>query len=222
MRSSGLGGAAAAAFAAVAAAAAYETPLERRTLEQALDIANSAIQSAHAAYHADYRFHVLSPPVDFVEVVTPFRRVVLSAETNARTGRRMFGQREALAALQPDPDRLEVFVELTFHPMNTLIGVPAYDVDLAPSGAPAPRVAAATIDRLPRYGARIDDPSYLFPYPPTLTPRLATGSAPLLGGTMIARFAGADVDPKGVYAVVVKEGKRELGRTRPVDLSRLR
>lgn len=214
----------AAAIAALASVvvAAYETPLERRTVEQALDIANSALQSSHVAFHGDYRFHVLSPPVDFVEVVTPFRRVVLSAETTARTGRRMFGQREALAALQPDPDRLELFVELTFHPMNTFIGVPAYDVELAPAGAPAPRVAAATIDRLPRYGARVDDPSYLFPYPPVLTPRLASGSAPLLGGTVIARFHGAAVDSKGVYAVVVKDGRQEIGRTRRIDLSQLR
>jgi hypothetical protein len=201
---------------------AYEVTLAQRDLEQAFEIAHSTIQSTHLAFHANYRFHVLTPPVDFVEVVTPFRRVVLSAETQLRTGRRMFGQREALAALQPDPDRLEVFVEVTFHPMNTLIGVPEYDVELAPAAARATRVRAGTIDRLPRYGARVDDTSYLFPYPYTLQPRLASGSAPLLGGTLVARFHGDTVDGNAVYEVVVRDGAKELGRTRPIDLSRLR
>jgi hypothetical protein len=201
---------------------AYDATLERRDLEQALAIAHSTIESTHLAFHADYRFHVLTPPVDFVEVVTPFRRVVLSAETAVRTGRRMFGQREALDALQPDPERLEVFVELTFHPMNTFVGVPAYDVELAPVGAPRPRVPAGTIDRLPRYGVRLDDTSYLFPYSSTPRPRLATESEPLTGGTLVVRFQGEGIDANGVYEVVVKDGNKEIGRTRPIILSRLR
>jgi len=210
------------AAAATISVRAYGVTLERRDIEQAFEIAHSTIASAHLAYHADYRFHVLTPPIDFVEVVTPFRRLVLSAETALRTGRRMFGHREAHDALQPDPERLEIFVELTFHPMNTYVGVPAYDVELAPIGAPRPRVSAGTIDRLPRFGARMDDASYLFPYPYTLQPRLASGSEPLVGGTLVARFPGDAIDARGVYEVVVKEQKKEIGRTRPINLARLR
>ena len=222
MKPSAVAGAAIVVAAATIGVAAYEATLERRDIEQAFEIAHSTIQSTHLAFHADYRFHVLAPPVDFVEVVTPFRRVVLSAETALRTGKRMFGQHEAPEALQPDPERLEVFVELTFHPMNTFIGVPPYTVELAPVGAPHPPVPASTIDRLPRFGARVDDSSYLFPYPYTLQPRLVTGSEPLVGGTLIARFQGDTIDARGVYEVVVKEGNTEIGRTRRISLSGLR
>lgn len=202
--------------------AAIELTLDRRTIEQALDIAHSTIQSTHVRFHADYRFTVARAPIDFVEIVPPFRRVVLAAETEQRLGRRMFGQQEALAALQPDPDRVEVYVELTFHPMNTFIGMPEYDVELLPVTTSGARVQPATIDRLARYGPRMDDSHYPFPYPYTATPRAPAGSQPLLGGTLIARFNGALLDPKGVYEIVVKDGEKELGRTRRIDLLRLR
>jgi hypothetical protein len=214
----------AALLAAVAGlpAGAIELTLDRRTIEQALEIAHSTIQSTHVRFHADYRFTVARAPIDFVEIVPPFRRVVLAAETEQRLGRRMFGQQQALAALQPDPDRVEVYVELTFHPMNTFIGVPEYDVELQPVTPSGARIQPGTIDRLARYGPRLDDSHYPFPYPYTVAPRVPAGSQPLLGGTLIARFSGALLDPKGVYEVVVKEGEKELGRTRRIDLLRLR
>src|SRR5918992_462061 len=90
-------------------------PLDHLAIQDALTIANSSFDSTHRRFHADYRFPVNRPPVDFVSVVSPFRRLVLAAETQERLGQRMYGQREALAALQPDPDRFEVYVELTFH-----------------------------------------------------------------------------------------------------------
>jgi hypothetical protein len=203
-------------------ASAIEMALDRRALEQALEIAHSSIQSTHVRFHADYRFTVAKAPIDFVEIVSPFRRLVLSAETSFRQGRRMFGQREALAALQPDPDRVEVYVELTFHPLNTFVNVPEYDVELAPVGATAARVKPATIDRLPRFGPRVEASSYPFPYPYPVAPRVPAGTEPLLGATMIAHFQGETIDPAGVYEVVVTDGGNELGRTWRVDLAKLR
>jgi hypothetical protein len=201
---------------------ALERTLDRRAIEEALDIARSTIQSIHRRFHADYRLPVAKPPIDFVEIVTPFRRVVLAAESDLRLGRRMFGQREALAALQPDPQRIEVFVELTFHPMNTFVGVPAYDVELRPVFASGTPLQPGTIDRLPRFGPRMDDADYLFPYPYVVAPRVPSGTEPLLGGTLISRFNGAMIDPKGIYEVVVKDGTSELGKTPRIDLLRLR
>jgi hypothetical protein len=211
-----------AAVAATVPARAIETSLDRRAIEQALYIAHSSIQSTRFQFHADYRFTVAKPPIDFVEIVSPFRRLVLEAETSFRQGRRMFGQREALAALQPDPDRVEVYVELTFHPMNTLVNIPEYDVELAPVGASGERVRPGTIDRLPRFGPRLEGESYPFPYPYPVAPRAPAGTEPLLGGTLIARFHATGIDPKGVYEVVVRQGQQELGRTWRVNLAQLR
>lgn len=203
-------------------AGAIELALDRRAIEQALYIAHSSIQAEHFRFHADYRFTVAKSPVDFVEIVSPFRRLVLEAETSFRKGSRMFGQREAMAALQPDPDRVEVYVELTFHPQNTLLNVPEYGVRLVPLGAAGAGIQPGTIDRLARYGPRVNDASYPFPYPYPVAPRVPTGTEPLLGGTLIARFHGNTVDPQGVYEVVVVDGAQELGRTWRVDLAKLR
>jgi hypothetical protein len=206
----------------VVPASAIELALDRRAIEQALYIAHSSIQAEHFRFHADYRFTVAKAPVDFAEIVSPFRRVVLEAETSFRRGARMFGQREALAALQPDPDRVEVYVELTFHPQNTFINVPEYGVQLVPFGRAGGAIQPGTIDRLARFGPRVDDASYPFPYPYPVAPRVPTGTEPLLGGTLIARFHGDTVDPRGVYEVVVMDGEKELGRTWRIDLGKLR
>lgn len=203
-------------------AGAIELSLDRRAIEQALYIAHSSLEADHFRFHADYRFTVARSPVDFAEIVSPFRRLVLQAETAFRQGARMFGQREALASLQPDPDRVEVYVELTFHPMNTFINVPEYGVELLPLGRAGAGIQPGTIDRLPRFGPRVDNSSYPFPYPYPVAPRVPTGTEPLLGGTLIARFHGNTVDPQGVYEVVVRDGEKELGRTWRVDLAKLR
>jgi hypothetical protein len=196
-------------------------PLDLVTIQEALTIANSSVQSTHQRFHADYHVAVNRPPVDFMSIVSPFRRVVLTAETEARLGRKMFGQREALRALEPDPERLEVFVELTFHPHNTLIGVPDYAVELEPVGGTASTVLPQEIRRLPRFGPRLEADRYPFPYPYTGVPRSPSGSDPLQGGTLIARFEATRLDVKGSYAVVVRDGPREAARVR-VDLGRLR
>jgi hypothetical protein len=209
------------ALALVLVAGGVVMPLDHRTIQDALTIANSSIESTHRRFHADYRFPLNIAPVDFVSIVSPFRRLVLTAETAERLGHRMFGQREALAALQPDPDRLEVYVELTFHPHNTFIGVPEYTIELEPMTTRGPTVAPAEIERLPRFGARLDDASYPFPYPYPVGPRMPAGGEPLRGGTLIARFPGNRLDPNAGYTVIVRDGTRELARTR-VDFGRLR
>ena len=215
--------AALAAIAAVSAGAAgaVELTLDSRAIQEALWIANHSLDSEHRRFHADYRFAVNAAPVDFLSIVTPFRRVVLAAETEVRLGRRMFGQREALGALQPDPQRVQIFVELSFHPLNTFVNVPEYTVELAPASGRGPSIPAAHVDRLPRVGPRFDAPWYPFPYPYSAGPGVPSGSGPLLGGTLVARFDGEALDPEGVYLVSVKDGRAVLGRAR-VDLARLR
>lgn len=198
-----------------------ELTLDSRAIQEALWIANHSLESAHRQFHADYRFDVNTAPVDFLSIVTPFRRLVLAAETELRLGRRMFGQREALDALQPKPQRVEIYVELSFHPHNTFVAVPEYTVELLPAAGRGGAIPAEDIDRLPRFGPRHDAAWYPFPYPYSAGPAVPSGSGPLLGGTLIARFDGETLDPKGVYQVIVKDGKTTLARAR-VDLGRLR
>ncbi len=208
-------------IAAVGAGGAMELMLDVRAVHDALWIANHSLEAEHRRFHADYRFQVNTAPVDFISLVTPFRRLVLAAETAARLGRRMFGQREALEALHPEPQRVEVYVEMTFHPLNTFVGVPEYRVELLPAATRGVAVLPAHIDRMPRHGPRLDNPSYPFPYPYSAGSSAPAGSGPLTGGTLVARFDGAALDPKGLYHVVVKDGTTELGRAR-VDFAKLR
>lgn len=207
---------------ALALALGLLLPLDHLAIQDALRIANSSLETTHRRFHADYRFPVNTAPVDFVSVVSPFRRLVLTAETEERLGRRMFGQREALAALHPDPDRFEVYVELTFHPHNTFVGVPDYAIELEPLSFRGPAVVPDAIDRLPRFGPRVDEPWYPFPYPYPMGPKVpSSGAEPLAGGTLVARFAGEALNPKAVYASVIRDGARVLARAR-IDLARLR
>lgn len=206
---------------ALAMGALIEQPLDRRAIDEALLIANSSSETAHLRFHADYRVPVGTAPVDFVSIVSPFRRLVLGAESENRLGRGLFGQREALALLAKYPEGLEVYAELTFHPLNTFVYVPEHTVVLEPVSFRGPVVEARGTDRLPRFGPRVDDRWYPFPYPFPTNQRVPTASEPLLGATLIARFATEDVDPRAIYSVVVKDGPKELGRAR-VDFARLR
>jgi hypothetical protein len=191
-----------------------------RALTEAVDIGQSRIGSLRTKFHEPYRLHVQRAPVDYIDVVTPFRRVVLAAEAGARRGDRMFGQREARAALAESPGQIDLRVELTFHPQNTFIGVPAYQVRLLPAIATTASPEARDVSYVPRFGPRIEGVPLPFPYP-TTSPGLPGGGQPLTGGTIVVRLDGATLDPNGLYDVLVVDGKTELARSR-LDLRALR
>jgi hypothetical protein len=156
-------------------------------------------------------------PLDYIDVITPFRRVVLAAETGMRSGQRLFGQREALAVLGDTPARLELRLELTFHPLNTFIGVPGYTVSLV-NGAGTP-IAPQMIERIPRFGPRVEGV-------PQVSATAGVGvkagpSQPLLGGTIVVVFDGSVLEPRGSYDIVVKDGGQTIAFAE-LDLGRLR
>jgi hypothetical protein len=196
-------------------------PVDYVAIQEALTIANSSFEAEHRRFHAEYHLPVNSPPVDFMSIVTPFRRIVLTSETDARLGRRRFGQKEALGALQPYPDQIEIYAELTFHPHNTFLGVPNYTIELQAASRGASVILPREVERLPRFGSRIESPWYPYSYPFREAPGLPSRTDTLLGGTLIARVPGSSVDPKGRYDVMVKDGTRELARAR-AELERLR
>jgi hypothetical protein len=199
-----------------------DLPLDHRAIQEALDIAHTSFERTRTRFHADYRFAIGRAPVDFIEIVTPFRRVVIAAETRARTGSRMFGQREALEALKSEPERVELYGELTFHPLNTYVGVPDYGVTLKSTRPGTAPIRPAAIDRIPRFGPRVEGQPLPYPLPYPIPPRVPSAGQPLSGGTLIAAFDGRQLDPKGLYdAVVSDERDKELASVR-IDLSRRR
>ena len=196
---------------------AVQMTLDARAVSEAIAIGQSRVDADRARFHAPYRIPVNKPPIDFVEVVTPFRRVVMHTESRARVGDRSFGQRQALELLNATPAELDIWVELTFHPLNTYVGVPPFEVLLADrSGV---RIPPRAFERLPRYGARVDGEPSRLAVPGGIA--LPGGSQPMLGGTIIAQFDGGPINATGVYDVLIVEGKAEPARVR-VDLGRLR
>ncbi len=204
-------------FAATASLVSFERTLDPRTLSEAIDLGQSRIDDLRSRFHAPYHVEVGRAPVDYVEVVTPFRRVALEAEARTRAGERLFGQREALATLGTEPSRVDIVVEMTFHPLNNFIGVPDYAVTLR-ALVDAPPLLPRQISRIPRYGPRL---SAARPYPYSAATQVPKGSQPLLGGTIVATFDGLALDAQGTYWAVVSDSDKELARAR-VDFAKLR
>jgi len=205
-------------FAASAGVVAFEPALSLQSLSEAIDIGQSRIDDVRSRFHAAYRIDVMQPPVDYIEVVTPFRRIALEAEAHAHAGDRLYGQHDALALLGDDPARVDIVAELTFHPLNNFVGVPDYSVTLRPI-PDGPPLLPQRISRFPRFGPRLSGTP--LPYPYTVAPPAPNGSQPLLGGSLVATFDGKTLDPQGTYWVVVSDQAKELARAR-VDFSRLR
>ena len=210
---------AAAVIAVLASASlgAVQMTLDRRAIEEAVFVGQSRLDAERNQLHSVYRVSVARAPVDWIDVITPFHRVVLAAERSARAGSRQFGQREAAQILGEAPDQIDLLVEMTFHPLNTFVGVPPYTVVLiGPAGA---RVPPRRLDRIPRSGPRLDPAWPRLPAPTAA--EVFGGGEPVVGGTLVAAFEGATLDATGRYEAVVLDENRELART-VLDLARMR
>jgi len=200
-----------------AAVGAFEPALDPRSLSEAIDLGQSRIDDVRSRFHAAYHIDVMQPPVDYIEVVTPFRRIALDAEARTRAGERLYGQREALATLGDNPSRLDIVVELTFHPLNNYVGVPAFTVALMAPGGKA--IEPRTIGRVPRFGPRLSNTP--LPYPYVANSAAPQGSQPLLGGSIIATFDGAALEARGTYLTLIRDSGKDVAKA-TVDLARLR
>jgi hypothetical protein len=199
--------------------AAFQPMLDAQAIQDALAIGQSRLVAERTRFQQSYRAIVNVAPIDYVEIVTPFRRVELAAEARAAAGDRSFGQRQALELLASSADRLDIDIELTFHPLNTYVGVPDYGVRLARAGDPRV-IAPLSIDRIPRFGPRVDG----LPLPlraPAAAVVSRAPTQPMLGGTIVGRFDTAALDAMATYIVMVMESDREVGRA-TVDLARVR
>ena len=201
-------------IAATITVAGVEFGLDRQAVDAAIKLGQSSAEKERARYHLAYRLEVNKAPLDYIDIVTPFRRVVLGAETRARIGDRMFGQRQALELLAGKGRQIDVHAEFTFHPQNTFVGVPEYVIRLGGDRLIAPRAT----ERVPRFGARVDRSPLFLPVPGGIA---SARSQPMLGGTVIAQFDGESLNAMGTYDVLVLEEEKELGRVR-VNFATLR
>ena len=198
-------------------AGAIQVTLDRRAIEEAIFVGQSRIEADRTRFHVPYRVSVALPPVDWIDVITPFHRVELAAEMNARSGGRQFSQREALQILSDAPNQIDLLVELTFHPLNAFVAVPSYQVVIVGPGGT--RVQPRRLDRFPRFAARIEPSGPGFPMPNATA--VFGGGQPVLGGTLIAAFDGSSLNPNGRYDAVVVEGETELARS-VLDFAKMR
>ena len=185
---------------------AVQLGLDRRAVEEAIYIGQSRIESERTRFHTPYRVRVAQPPIDWIDVITPFHRVELAAEMNARSGRRMFSQQDASEVLKGAANQIDLLIEMSLHPLNTFVAVPSYQVQLVLSG-----------------GRRVEPqqrPESAGPALPSASPVFG-GGQPVVGGTILAALDGSTLDPNQRIEVVVLDGKTELART-PIDLGKMR
>ena len=195
-------------------AAGYEPMLGLAAIADAIRLAESRVERTRLQFHQPYRIRVARAPVDTIDLVTPFRRLVIAVEEHARLGGRSFRQQDAQAILAQHGRVLDVIVSLTFHPHNAYVGVPSYEVVLA-GGSPQVPVPPIRIERVPQSGPRVHTGPTPSPYPGPWD-----GQA-MLGGTVIASFDATRLDSQARYDVVVSERGKELARAM-VDLASVR
>jgi len=198
-------------------ASALQAMLDRRAIEEAIYIGQSRIELERSRFHVPYRVRVAKPPIDWIDVITPFHKVELASEANARAGGRMFSQIEALKALGNAPTEMELLIEMSFHPQNTFVAVPLYDPTIVTAGGR--RVSPQRVERFPHFGPR---PESAGPALPTPNAGTAFGAGqPVVGGTILVALDGSAFEPKERIEVVVMDGKNELARV-TVDLATMR
>ena len=203
-----------------APARGVELRLDAESIGRAVALGQTAFVADLDRFHQPYRVDVKTPPVDYLEIVTPFRRIVLTAQARSRAGDRRFGQREALEIEAAAPRQIDLFAELTFHPLNTFVLVPSYRIRvLLPSGTLDPR----NVNGMPRYGPRVN--GGLVPYTPTPLPggQLPGRTQPMLGATIVASFDGDTLTracDRRCNVVIEEEGKTRVQV--PLSLASLR
>lgn len=199
---------------ALSPARALTPNIDREQLDEALLFGRQATKAERQAFHDGYQRVLKDSLVRRISIVSEYRRVVLTLEEKMRLLDRNYGQRQMTQMLVPWRGLVEVIAEVQFHPQNTYIGVPLYDVLLVRLDGPAAGsvIVPEANDRRPHFGVYWDPPpmdSPWWPFPPTNAPVLGR-SEPITGGWLQARF-DAGLVTTGRFDVVVKDGAATLG-----------
>ena len=169
-------------------------------------------------FHSAYRLAISRPPVDWIDVITPFHRVALAAEAKARLGRPRIRPARGVSRAQrgAESDRVAVRVDLpSTEQLCRRPGVHGARCIAVQDKA----IAAQFITRYPRFGPRTETNAPAPPNP-NAAPILGSGQ-PMLGGTMVVQFATDAIDANGRYDIVMADGGKEILRT-GVDFGRMR
>ena len=204
-----------------AAPPALQSDLDPQSVTEAVALGQSALDGGRTAFHRPYRIAIGRPPLDSVEIVTPFRRVVIAAELRARAGDRRFGQREGLAVAASYPGQLSVHAEFTFHPLNTYVLVPQYRIAWVTRRGN--RIEPGNTESAPRIGPKTGPDALPVPLGGGAGVRLG-GGQPMAGASVVSYFdARRLVDDRepAVELVIDEAGRTELARL-PIDLALLR
>ena len=199
---------------ALSRARALTPNIDREQLDEALLFGRQATTAERLAFHDGYQRTLKDSLVRRISIVSEYRRVVLTLEEKMRLLDRNYGQRQMTQMLVPWRGLVEVIAEVQFHPQNTYIGVPLYDVLLVRLDGPAAGsvIVPEANDRRPHFGVYWDPPpmgSPWWPFPPTNAPVLGR-SEPITGGWLQARF-DAGLVTTGRFDIVVKDGAATLG-----------
>jgi hypothetical protein len=185
-------------------AAVIEQPTDR-DIGNALNLANSGdAQRAH--FHAPYIVPFKDDTIEQLEVITEFRRYVLAAEEELKGGNWMLGRggydqkgRSLKEILRPFAGQVSIRAQLRFHPHNSFVALPAFDILLGqPTLLPVQSIRSPHVTRLAGDGIARDFIS---------------------GATIETTFNAPSIEDRVLPIRIISEGK-ELVRT-TVDFSRL-
>ena len=166
----------------------------------------NASEATRALFHASYRVAVDDPLIEHLEIVTEFRRFVLAAEDQLKAGNWMMARggfdpkgRSVKDLLQPLSGQVSLRARLRFHPHNSYVTLPAFDILLG-----EPTLLAISAVRTPHTIAATGKP----------------GTRDIFIGATIEIFYNAPtIDDRELPVRLFSEGM-ELARVR-VDFSRL-
>jgi hypothetical protein len=179
--------------------------LSDRDVSRALAIANGD-EPSRARYHQPYFVPVKNPAVEQIEVITEFRRLVLTAESELQAGNWMFARggydqkgRTLKDVISSSSGRVAIRTRLRFHPQNVYVKAPLFDILLG-----EPTLVALETERSSD----------------VLAPKKNDIARPvIIGATVEAAFDAGDVGNRSLLVRVVTEGT-EVARG-SVDFSRL-
>jgi hypothetical protein len=193
-------------------AIALVTAMGGAEIERAQQVARSR-ESERAQFHRRYVFDLKGDTVTQIEVVTEFRRLVLTTEEHLRLGDQLFsrGLREAEAAMAPTRGLVTFRSKLRFHPLNTYADVPPFKMALGPAASTAASAASSPLTPIDTQAT--GEASQ--PFKDGAGKRVVA----LLGATLQAAIPAVRVGPGSRPLGVVLEG-REIDRVF-VDFDRL-
>ena len=171
----------------------------------ALAIANGS-DTSRATFHTPYIVAVTDPLIERLEVITEFRRFVLSAEDQLKAGNWMMARggfdpkgQTLKDVLRPLAGQVSIRARLRFHPQNNYVTLPAFDILLGD-----PTLLPINAIRIPHVTPASGEP----------------GTRDVINGATIEMFYNApSIDDRVLPVRIVSEG-RELTRV-SVDFSRI-